>query len=565
MRRRASDSVSRLTFEAAMATQGRAALDALMRPAADPRRAQAETLRRILAAHRDTGFGRAHDYGALRTFDDFRRAVPIRDYEGLRPWIERQIATGEPALTAETPLMYARTSGTTGLPKLIPVTPDALDRLRRAQRAGAYVQHRAGRLFAGRILALVGAMREDSLADGTPIGSATGLIYASMPWVVRSRYVVPPAVFAIEDADVKYRIVTRLALQHPDLSAVSTANPSTLLRLRDTSRQHWADFLTQIAAGTCPDVDGLPDAQKADILAAIRPEPGRAAALDRAAQAGEPTIAQLWPRLAGVVTWTGGSCAMAAEAVADALAPGVRLMEAGYVCSEFRGTIVVDAAQDFGLPLLDDVVFEFVPSAAWDEGSRETLLIDELEEGQAYQVIVTTVSGLARYQLNDVLAVGPRIGATPSLKFLRKGRGTTSITGEKLTEDQVMGGVARLARALSVQVPFHMVLADEATATYTAYLELDGEPDTRDAAAALDRALAELNIEYAAKRATGRLGPVRVAVLRPGAGAAYRSACVAAGQRDAQFKVLALQHARDCAFDFTAWRLPDAGHPSDHG
>lgn len=562
MRPRNRELLGRIAFEAAMAIQGRSALNALLRAAAQPARAQGRALRAILQAHRGTAFGRDHGYDRIRNMDDFRAAVPIRDYEGVRPWIEHQVRTGEPAFNGQRPLMYARTSGTTGAPKLVPVTTASLERLKHAQRAGAYVQHRTGGLFAGRILALVGAVREASLPDGTPVGSATGLIYASMPAVVRSRYVVPPAVFAIDDPDLKYRIVTRLALQHADLSAVSTANPSSLLRLRDTSRENWAVLVAQIADGSCPEADALPDEQRRAVLSALRADPRRAASLAAAALDGEPTIEQLWPHLAGVVTWTGGSCALAAETVADTLPPEARLIEAGYVSSEFRGTVVVDAKQDFGLPLLDDVVFEFVPTEAWDAGHRDTLLIHELEEGSDYQVIVTTFAGFARYHINDVLRVGPRVGATPTLKFLRKGRGVTSITGEKLTEDQINAAVGGATRRLGLRTPFHLILADEVAAGYTALLELEGAADPADLAAALDAGLRGLNIEYDGKRATGRLRPLEVRLLRPGAGAAYRSSCVAGGQRDAQFKVLALQYARECRFDFNPWRRTDAGHPA---
>lgn len=559
---RASDVLDGLAVRVAMATRGRVALQAMTHAAEDPAGHQRRTLRAILDAHGRTGFGRDHGYARLRDLDGFRAAVPIRGYEELRPWIDRQVATGERALTPQRPLMYARTSGTTGAPKHIPVTATMLAGYRRAQRAAAYAQHRAAPLFAGRILALVGAVEEDRLPDGTPVGSATGLIYRSMPAPLRRRYVAPASAFAIEDPELKYRLITRLALQHEDLTAVSTANPSTLLRLRDTARAHWSTLLTEIAAGTCADAADLPDDQRRAIMSAIRADSGRAAALARAAAGGEPSIGQLWPNLAGVVTWTGGGCALAAEAVADALPPKARLMEAGYVCSEFRGAVVVDPAQAFGLPLLDDVFFEFAPLNAWDAGSRDTLLIHELEEGGDYQVIVTTAGGLARYHLNDVLRAGPRIGGTPTLRFLRKGRGTTSITGEKITEDQIGAAVAVVTRRLGLLAPFHLVLADEHAAAYFAYLELEGgAPEPAALGQRLDEELRRLNLEYDAKRGTARLRPLSVLQLRPGAAAAYRAACVRAGQRDAQFKVLTLQYARECAFDFADWRV-DAADPA---
>lgn len=545
-----------LAFSAAMALGGRAAHRRLLAAADKPRAAQARTLAAILAANADTDYGRAQGFSGLRDADAFRAHVPIADYEALRPWIDRQIA-GRRAVVAEQPIMYARTSGTTAEPKHLPVTPTTLLQMKRAQRAMAYAQHRACPLFAGRVLVLAGPKQEAVLAGGVPAGSVTGLIYETMPAVVRRKYVVPPEVFAIEDAELKYQVVTRLALQHHDLTAVSTANPSTLLRLRDVSRAGWGAFLEEIAAGTCAAADRLAPEVAAVVRAAIFPAPERSKALARAAKSGEPAIGALWPNLAGVVTWTGGSCALAAETVRRALPAGARLIEAGYVSSEFRGTVVIDAERGLGLPVLEDVFFEFVRADRWDEGVRDTLLLHELEPDQDYQVIVTTAGGLYRYWINDVVRTGPAIGATPSLAFARKGRGVTSITGEKLTETQVNAAVAAAAGRLGLAVVFHMLLADEAGCAYRLMLEVDGEAEPGPFAELVEAELAGGNIEYAAKRKSGRLGPVELWPLEAGAGAAYRRWCVARGQRDSQFKALTLQYARECGFDFTTRRRHD--------
>lgn len=59
-----------------------------------------------------------------------------------------------------------------------------------------------------------------------------------------------------------------------------------------------------------------------------------------------------------------------------------------------------------------------------------------------------------------------------------------------------------------------------------------------------------MNIEFKAKRASGRLQPIHVLQLRPGTGDVYRQPCISKGQREAQFKLIRLQYAHDSTFDF---------------
>src|SRR5690242_8231276 len=151
---RPPDALANAALRLAMATRGRWAHDRLLRAALTPGEVQARTLGAILRACANTDFGRANGFASCADPDSFRREVPIHDYEQLRPWIERQIATGSAALAPEPPIFYARTSGTTGRPKAIPVTRRVLCDLKRAQRAMAFVQHRAADAFAGCLLAI---------------------------------------------------------------------------------------------------------------------------------------------------------------------------------------------------------------------------------------------------------------------------------------------------------------------------------------------------------------------------------------------------------------------------
>jgi acyl-CoA synthetase (AMP-forming)/AMP-acid ligase II len=165
----------------------------LDRAAAQPRQTQLQVLRRILAANASAEFGERHGFRAIRSADDYADRVPVQDYEHLRPYVERQRLTGEPALTQESPVLYAQTSGSTGTPKYVPITPSVLAIHRAEQKIFSYLQHRAcPAAFGGRTLGIMGAAVEGILDSGHTVGSVSGHLYRSMPRMVKARFVVPP-------------------------------------------------------------------------------------------------------------------------------------------------------------------------------------------------------------------------------------------------------------------------------------------------------------------------------------------------------------------------------------
>jgi hypothetical protein len=91
-----------------------------------PREAQQKKLLDLVTRNKDTVFGRDHDFGSIRSIEDYRRAVPMNTYETLTPYIDRVFAGEQNVLTADAPLMFATTSGTPGRAKVIPVTPSFL-------------------------------------------------------------------------------------------------------------------------------------------------------------------------------------------------------------------------------------------------------------------------------------------------------------------------------------------------------------------------------------------------------------------------------------------------------
>jgi len=193
--------------------------------------------------------------------------------------------------------------------------------------------------FAGSLLAIGGALCEETLSDGTMSGAVSGLIYGTMPAMVRAKYVLPPAVFAIADYELRYAIIARLAVECAGITTIATANPSTILRLFDQIGRDLPGILREIATGECSLLGRLEPGTALAVRQRIGANPARARTLAPLLALDGPVAPErLWPELGTVVTWLGGGCALAARAVADRLPTTARMIDFGYVASEMRGT-----------------------------------------------------------------------------------------------------------------------------------------------------------------------------------------------------------------------------------
>ena len=98
----------------------------ILRWANDPIETQKSVFQNLISEATNTKFGEDHDFININTYDDFVKHVPIRDYEGLKPYIEKVIAGEEHILWKGKPLYFAKTAGTTSGSKYIPITKESM-------------------------------------------------------------------------------------------------------------------------------------------------------------------------------------------------------------------------------------------------------------------------------------------------------------------------------------------------------------------------------------------------------------------------------------------------------
>jgi hypothetical protein len=247
-------------------------------------------------------------------------------------------------------------------------------------------------------------------------------------------------------------------------------------------------FLTELLRHA---IDGR--AALAQAIAERSPE--RAAAVLEELGCASPDYQRLWPRLQVISCWDQASAAAGATAL-RAQFPKVLVQGKGLLATEGLVTIPLVGAA-YPVLALRAGYFEFVDvhGRAWGA--------DALTDGQEYQLLMTTHSGLYRYALGDQVVVRGFAGRTPMLEFIGRSSTGSDLCGEKLCDAFVAGRVAALGQA------FAMLAPDADAARYV--LLLDGAAtDAAQAAslaAALDQALHD-NPQYAYARKLGQLAPV---------------------------------------------------------
>lgn len=517
----------------------------LLHAARNVESSQQKLLQSILQHNARTDFGKRFDFSNTKTMDDYRARVPVQTHASLAEYISRQI-NGEKTLTADVPQFYARTSGTTGGYKDIPLTKKGLQQVKHAQKQLALSLWRDTDFLKGSILGFASAAEEGHFKNGCGYGSVSGSTYRSVSSIVASKFLVPPAIFTFKDVQAKYQIYALATLASDSLTGIVAANPSSILKLVRIIEDNTERLLHCLFGGESDWL--LPEAR------ALMPQLRKKMSAERALKLGSSFSEHgklhpqdVFPVLSAIATWTGGSCGIALRQL-KAYLPSVRVVEYGYGASEFMGSVNVDAINNQCLPQLHHHVYEFVKREEWGESRSEDSVFygaHELIAGQEYYVIVTTQSGLYRYDINDIICAGEAINNCATFSFLQKGRGVTNITGEKLSEHQLIAAMGEVIASLEISVGGYIGLANEEESRYDIYLEFNQPSLIERIATDIDAKLRSLNIEYDDKRSSNRLQPATVTYLAANACDVVKEWCVAEGVREAQYKPTVLAYARD--------------------
>ena len=481
------------------------------------REAQEELLRELLSRHAQTDFGRDHGFGKIRNYADFTSAVPVGDYESLRPYMQRVLAGQTTALLppGEPVLMFSQTSGTTGSPKFIPVTPRFLADIRRGWNIfGLKVIRDHPKSWLRPIVQISSSMRESSSPTGLPCGAISGLLAATQKRIVRRMYVVPMEVGKIHDAEARFYTILRCGIEE-DIAFITTANPSSTIRMIETGQRHVERLLRDLSDGAVSPPGEIPS-EVAARLPAFRPNRPLARRLEESVRRDGKLLPRHFWRLAFLTNWTGGTVGLYLARLRE-LFGDVPVRDIGLLASEGRFSVPLEDGTPSGVADILSNFLEFIPVGEYGKPNPSVLRAHELEVGAEYFLVLSNWAGLWRYSLDDRVRVTASHGQSPVFEFLSRGLHTANITGEKITEHQVVQAMRQACPQAGTDL-LRFVL--QGRFADTPYYELRMEkPDGLDLTALADRldlALCELNCEYQSKRKSARLGKIQPVSLAGG-------------------------------------------------
>ncbi len=467
------------------------------------REIQLNELDRLLKALRSTRWAAENGLDTVKTYDDYRRALPSTvPYASLRPWVMRMIAGEKDLLWPGVTRNFAQSSGTSdGKSKYIPVTRESFNRSH--YRGGADVVahylslYPDSRIFSGKSFILGGSFANElTLPPGVKVGDLSANLIDRINPIANLFRVPSKKVALLEDWAVKLPALVEAAMDE-NITNISGV-PS------------W--FMTVLK----------------EIIA----------------KKGATTIHDVWPNLE--VFFHGGiSMAPYREQYRHITSPSMRYLECYNASEGFFA--LQNAIGDSSLLLLLDcgTFFEFIRADEADSDRPEIIPAWEVEEGEVYAMVITSCNGLWRYPLGDTV----RIESVDPLKITISGRTKSYINafGEELMVQNAEAALTKVCRDLNCEIANYtaapVYASDHSRGRHEWLIEFNREPASLDEfARCLDLALQQENSDYEAKRSHGIfLDQLTVVKGRPGV---FDTWLASTGKLGGQRKVPRLSNSR---------------------
>ena len=475
---------------------------------ARPLETQQKTFKGLIQSAKNTAFGKDHDFASIQTPDDFKARVPIRDYEELRPYVERIIAGEQDVLWPGRPKYFGKTSGTTSGSKFIPITAISMkEQVRASRRALLHYIHQSGNaaFVDGKMIFLQGSPVLEK-KGGIYYGRLSGISAHYLPAYLQANRMPSWETNCIEDWETKVDAIVEETLQE-DMRVIAGI-PS------------WVQMY-----------------------------------FERLQEAGGQSVGELFPNFSlfvyGGVNYEPYRAKF--EGLIGRRVDSVELFPASEGFFAFQ-----NEQEDNGLLLLLDagIYYEFIPADLFFTENPRRLGLDEIELGKDYVLILSTNAGLWGYNIGDTV----RFVSKDPFKVVVSGRIKHFISafGEHVIAKEVEQAIQEAIQEFPARVneftvapvtappegelPFHQWL-----------IEFDQLPeDLAGFAAKLDRSMQEQNSYYKDLIEGKILQPLQILQIKVGGFDAFMKSI---GRLGGQNKVKRLSNDRSTADPLSAFSI----------
>jgi phenylacetate-coenzyme A ligase PaaK-like adenylate-forming protein len=188
----------------------------------NPIATQQKTFEDLIKQASETQFGKDHQFSKISTFQEFTQQVPIRDYEELKPYVDRVVQGEENVLWKGKPIYFAKTSGTTSGAKYIPLTKESMPfHIQAARNAILNYIHETGNadFVNGKMIFLQGSpILEEK--NGIQLGRLSGIVAHFVPKYLQKNRLPSWKTNCIEDWETKVDAIVEETI-HEDMAVIS--------------------------------------------------------------------------------------------------------------------------------------------------------------------------------------------------------------------------------------------------------------------------------------------------------------------------------------------------------
>ena len=532
-------------FNMKLYSEGKVAYAHFMEMTKDPMKYNTELLMRILQDNKDTEYGRKYGFADIHSIEEYQAKVPITMFDDYAGYIYKMTEEGATGLiTSYRVEHYAKSSGTMGNPKRIPVTDRAmevLDRYNQQVRLAILCDGLGFGWIESPAINLIEAPMT-KLKCGATYGAISGRMVLSLGEYLPF-FMTSPSEALVPDIRTNTRYLhARFALASKTVTMAACSYISLILEMMQYIERDWEMLVYDIEHGTIDESVKMPPEVRQSILGKIRPMPERAAELRGIFEEGfGPTVMKrIWPDLQVFYGISTGGFADYLRRLREKYAgDDIPAMYVGVTASEglFTTPYEIDNNQTVLIP--DSMFYEFWPVDSDDPADIVTM--DKLEVGRVYEIVCTNLSGFYRYRMRDALKVVGMLNNTPLMDFQYRIDQSLNMTGEKTTEVALRAALEKMGEGIGVEVVDFSVYADTDSdpMRYVYLMELDGMPEgltTDRMEEVLDACLREANPVYGYKVEKGLLGRLTIKLLQPETYLLYRDLMISKGAASAQLK-----------------------------